>query len=308
MSCQRLQKATHSLLDHNVRRLHATSYTRNIAPENSTSNAKDSKQPATIISDLSREVRVEELLKRPIRSTHQRILYPSDFSTIDPILDHGFQYHKSAEKSSDVQNISSVSQTHLPELPPDTTGQGQAEDETELLAKATGLSAREIKALIQRPLVIRRVVNQTRKGKQASMYTLAVVGNGQGMVGVGEGKHAEQATATRKAVTQAVKNMEYIPRYQNRTIYGEFDYKFHAVQLKLRSRPAGFGIRANHFLYEICRCAGITDISAKVWGSRTGMNVVKAMLEALKSQKLPSTIAKERGRKIVDLEQTYYGR
>lgn len=305
MSCRRLHKLTQSLFERNARNFHSTSYSRNTINENSTAASSDREQPANIISNLSREVRVEELLKRPIRSTHQRILYPSDFSTIDPVLDHGFQNHKSAEVSDSSED---ASYTHLPQLPPDTTGQGQSEDETELLAKATGLSTREIKALIQRPLVIRRVVNQTRKGKQASMYTLAVVGNGQGMIGVGEGKHAEQATATRKAVTQAVKNMEYVHRYQNRTIYGEFDYKFHAVQLRLRSRPAGFGIRANHFLYEICRCAGITDISAKVWGSRTGMNVVKAMLAALKSQKLPSTIAKERGRKIVDLEQTYYGK
>ncbi|CCG83856.1 protein of unknown function [Taphrina deformans PYCC 5710] len=252
---------------------------------------------ATVLN-LSREVRVEELLKRPLRTTHKKILYPTDFTSLDPIFDH---YPEST-------NADQSQHSQLSELPPDTTGEGQGEDETEVLAKATGLTSREIKSLIQRPLVTRRVVNQTRKGKQASMYTLAVVGNGAGMIGYGEGKHAEQATATRKAITQAVKNMEYVPRYQNRTIYGEFDYKFHAVQLKLRSRPAGFGLRANHFIYEICRCAGITDISAKVWGSRTGMNVVKATFEALKAQKLPQTIAKERGRKIVDLEQTYYGR
>ncbi|ORY85745.1 ribosomal protein S5, C-terminal domain-domain-containing protein [Protomyces lactucae-debilis] len=140
------------------------------------------------------------------------------------------------------------------------------------------------------------------------MYCLAVVGNGKGMIGFGEGKHAEQGTATRKAVTQAVKNMEFVHRYQDRTIYGDVDYKFHAVQLRLRSRPAGFGIRANHFIYEICRCAGITDLSAKVWGSRTGMNVVKGVFEALKEQRLPSTIAQARGRRIVDVESAYYSR
>lgn len=256
----------------------------------------ESTLPNTVISGLSREVRTEEIVKRGLRTTHKSMLYPTDFSQLDPVLD----FSPASGRSNDVARI--------PEIPPDTTGEGQSEDETELLAKATGLTTREIRGLIQRPLVTRRVVNQTRKGKQASMYTLAVVGNGQGMIGFGEGKHTEQATATRKAVTQAVKNMEYVERYQDRTIYGEFDFKFHAVQLKLRSRPAGFGLRANHFIYEICRCAGITDISAKVWGSRTGMNVVKAMFEALKAQKLPSTIAKERGRKIVDLEQTYYGR
>lgn len=257
---------------------------------------RDNKSVSTIINNLSRQVRLEELVKRPTRTTTKSILYPADFSSIDPVLDHPAHQIPESEGSA------------LPDLPPDTTGVGQAEDETEMLAKATGLQPREIKALIQRPLVIRRVVNQTRKGKQASMYALAVVGNGQGMIGFGEGKHTEQATATRKAVTQAVKNMEFVNRYQARTIFGEVNHKFHAVQLRLRSRPAGFGIRANHFIHEICRCAGITDISAKVWGSRTGMNVIKAMFAALRSQKLPNTIAKERGKRMVDVEARYYGR
>ena len=235
---------------------------------------------------------MEELLKRPVRTTHKSIQYPDDFSLLDPVLDHPIP--------KEVKT--------LPEFPPDTTGQGQSEDETELLAKATGLTTKEIKSLIQRPLVVRRVVNQTRKGKQASMYSLAIVGNGNGMIGYGEGKHAELAVATRKAITQAVKNMEFVERYQGRTIYGNLSYKFHAVQLRLRARPAGFGLRTNHYIHEICRCAGITDLSAKVWGSRTGMNVIKATFEALKSQKLPSVIAKERGRRVVDVEAKYYGR
>lgn len=251
--------------------------------------------PSSLVNDLSREVRIQDIITRRQRTTRKAINYPDDFSMIDPILD------VSESRSSEGHKV-------LSDIPPDTTGAGQSEDETELLARSTGLSSKEIKALIQRPLVIRRVVNQTRKGKQASIYSLAVVGNGNGMVGFGEGKHAEQATATRKAITQAVKNMEYVHRYQNRTIFGSFDHKFHAVQLKLRSRPPGFGLRANHYIHEICRCAGITDISAKVWGSRTGMNVIKATFEALKAQKLPSTTAKERGRRMVDVEATYYGR
>lgn len=275
------------------RQVHSTS----MLAQGDVGAASTMNEASGVIASLSREVRTEELVNRRLRSTHKSIMYPADFSAIDPILDSAY-----------MGGQSNTTDSQLPDIPPDTTGEGQAEDETELLARATGLTTREIKALIQRPLVTRRVVNQTRKGKQASMYTLAVVGNGNGMIGFGEGKHTEQVTATRKAVTQAVKNMEFVQRYQNRTIYGEFDYKFHAVQLRLRSRPAGFGLRANHFIYEICRCAGITDISAKVWGSRTGMNVVKAMFEALRAQKLPSTIAKERGRKIVDLEQTYYGK
>lgn len=68
----------------------------------------------------------------------------------------------------------------------------------------------------------------------------------------------------------------------------------------------GFGLRANHYVHEICRYVGIKDISAKVRGSRTGMNVVKATFEALKTQVLPQDIARARGKKVVDVIHTYY--
>lgn len=38
------------------------------------------------------------------------------------------------------------------------------------------------------------------------------------------------------------------------------------------------------------------------------MNVVKATLEALKTQVLPEDIARARGKKVVDVMQTYYSK
>jgi ribosomal protein S5 len=50
------------------------------------------------------------------------------------------------------------------------------------------------------------------------------------------------------------------------------------------------------------------DISAKVWGSRNPMNVIKATFEALgQKQKLPEDIARGRGKRVVDVQHTYYG-
>jgi small subunit ribosomal protein S5 len=37
------------------------------------------------------------------------------------------------------------------------------------------------------------------------------------------------------------------------------------------------------------------------------MNVIKTFMQALKSQKLPETIARGRGRKLVDARKVYYG-
>lgn len=52
------------------------------------------------------------------------------------------------------------------------------------------------------------------------------------------------------------------------------------------AKPPGFGIRCMHLILEICRCAGIHDLAARVGRSRNPINTVKATFEALTSQKL----------------------
>ncbi|CAO3638635.1 unnamed protein product [Cunninghamella blakesleeana] len=169
------------------------------------------------------------------------------------------------------------------------------------------LTPAEQSRLIKKALVIKRVVNMNGKGKQPSMYALVVVGNGNGLAGYGEGKDEEASRAVRKATNRAIKNLRYFDRYDDRTVAMDIEHKFHATKLYLRSRPPGFGCRANHYIHEICRCIGIQDLSGKVRGSRTPMNVIKATFEALSSQRLPEDIAKMRGKKLVDVQRTYYG-
>lgn len=69
---------------------------------------------------------------------------------------------------------------------------------------------------------------------------------------------------------------------------------------------AGFGLRCHHIIFELCRAAGIHDLSARVGRSRNPMNTVKAFFEAINSQRLPEDIARARGRKMVDLRKVYY--
>ena len=161
--------------------------------------------------------------------------------------------------------------------------------------------------LITRTLAFKHVSNQTANGKIQSTYVLSVAGDGEGLVGMGEGKHVDGTLARQKSVAAAIKNMMPIVRYERRTIYGDVSTRFHGVQLDMRARPPGFGVRANHHLFEVCRCAGIKDLSAKIWGSRNGMNVVKAFFKALHMQKIPDVIALERGRNIVDVRKSYFG-
>ena len=69
----------------------------------------------------------------------------------------------------------------------------------------------------------------------------------------------------------------------------------------------GFGIRCQAYIFEMCRCAGIQDLAARVTRSRNPMNTVKATFEALQSQRIPDAVARARGKKLVDVRKVYYG-
>ncbi|KAK7513650.1 mitochondrial 37S ribosomal protein uS5m [Phyllosticta citriasiana] len=171
---------------------------------------------------------------------------------------------------------------------------------------ATGLSDAEVRRLRVKVLLSRRVVNQTRLGKIASMYYLTICGNGDGLLGIGEGKSTEPMDGRRQSILAAVKSMKPIQRYENRTIYGNIEGKVGAVELQLMTRPPGFGLRCQPLIFEMARAAGIHDLAARVGRSRNKMNTIKAAYEALLGQKLPEDIARARGRKMVDVRKVYY--
>ena len=191
----------------------------------------------------------------------------------------------------------------------------------ERLKLQTGVDAEQLRTLTQKILVSHGVTNQTRMGKVHSQYYLAVAGDGNGMLGIGEGKGTEGAAAALKARINAIRNMRPIPRYEERTIFGEVEGKVGASIVKLSARPpgkplppsslitlttTGFGNRCQFLIFEMARAAGIKDLSARCLRSRNKMNVVKAAYAALMAQKLPEDVARARGRKMVDVRKVYY--
>ncbi|KIW82205.1 hypothetical protein Z517_05232 [Fonsecaea pedrosoi CBS 271.37] len=174
------------------------------------------------------------------------------------------------------------------------------------LMQMTGYSEKQIAQLRVKTLIFHSVTNQTRLGKIRKMYCLSIAGNGQGLIGIGEGKSQESSAALVQSQYRAIRNMVPILRYENRTIYGDLKAKVSATELELYARPPGFGLRCQQYIWEICRCAGIHDLSARVTRSRNPMNTVKAAVQALLSQKHPEDIARARGKKLVDVRKVYY--
>ncbi|KAF9981546.1 28S ribosomal protein S5, mitochondrial [Modicella reniformis] len=226
-----------------------------------------------------------------------------NLAEIHPLLDH---YPRLGDQDG---NLNLVTAKNWPSNPPlDEMLKGQAEDDVDESSLPHGLTKDDLRKFIRRALVIKRTSNMTTAGKIPTMYALVVAGNGRGIAGYGEAKDEEPARAVRKATNRAMRNLTVFDRYDDRTIYHDIDHKFHATKIQFRSRPPGFGNRCNHYIHEICSCIGILDISAKVWGSRNPMNVIKATFEAFtQKQKLPDDIARARGKRVVDVQHTYYG-
>ncbi|KAG8744713.1 28S ribosomal protein S5, mitochondrial [Ceratobasidium sp. 414] len=128
----------------------------------------------------------------------------------------------------------------------------------------------EVSRLHRFPLITKRVVQMTGKGKQPSFYSLVVVGNGRGMVGYGEGKDINVPRSIDKAFVAAVKSMDRVDRFENRTLWGQLEGKFGATRIVMRARPSGHGLACNPYIHQVCKAAGIADVSAKVHGSRNG--------------------------------------
>lgn len=70
---------------------------------------------------------------------------------------------------------------------------------------------------------------------------------------------------------------------------------------------AGFGVRCHSLIFEMCRCAGISDLAARVTRSRNPMNTIKATMQALLNQRIPDEVARGLGKKLVDVRKVYYG-
>lgn len=174
------------------------------------------------------------------------------------------------------------------------------------LVEATGLTAPQIMQTHTRPIIRKSVVNQTRNGKIRSLVVITIAGNKDGLIGMGSGKSTVGNTSHRRATMRAVKAMRPVERYEDRTVYGTIRGKYGATIVELRPRPPGFGVRANYYVHEVCVLAGLKDVSGQVFGSKNGMNIVKAVLEALKTQKVPSMIAKERGKHVIDVRERFF--
>lgn len=115
----------------------------------------------------------------------------------------------------------------------------EVSDSVKRLMALTGYDASHIDRIQTKVLVCHSVVNQTRLGKIQKTYVLAIAGNKNGLLGIGEGKSEEMDAARAQAEYRAIRNMQPVPRYERRTIYGDVKAKVAGTELVLMNRPPG---------------------------------------------------------------------
>lgn len=148
---------------------------------------------------------------------------------------------------------------------------------------------------IERVVTINRVSKVVKGGRRFSFTALVVVGDGNGMVGVGYGKAKEVPAAISKGVEEAKKNFFRVPRIEGRTIPHRVQGEAAAGVVMLRPATAGTGIIAGGPVRAVLEAAGIHDVLSKSLGSSNQINIVHAAIEALRQLEEPAAVAARRG-------------
>ncbi len=147
--------------------------------------------------------------------------------------------------------------------------------------------ADRVKDVDQKILDIRRVTRVVAGGRRMSFAVSMIIGDKNGVVGLGTGKGNDTALAIAKAIKHAKKNAIKIKRTEKNSIPHSINAKYCSSKVMLFPNP-GKGLVVGAALRDIMIIAGMKDVSGKVIsGSKNKLNTARACMQALGSISTP---------------------
>ncbi|MCL2339670.1 MAG: 30S ribosomal protein S5 [Actinomycetia bacterium] len=148
--------------------------------------------------------------------------------------------------------------------------------------------------LQEKVVFINRVSKVVKGGRRFSLAALVVVGDGEGHVGVGQGKSSEVPTAIKKGVEDAKKNLFEVPLTPEGTLPHEVLGTYGAGKVLLKPATPGTGVVAGGPVRALMELAGVKNVLSKSLGTNNAMNTVKAAAAGLQALSSPTDVARRR--------------
>ena len=154
---------------------------------------------------------------------------------------------------------------------------------------------------LQEKVVSINSVSKTVKGGRIKKFSaLVVVGDGNGIVGMGIGKASEVPEAIRKGIEDAKKNLIKVS-LKGTTIPHETIGAFGAGRVLMKPAAQGTGVIAGGPVRAVIEAVGIKDIRTKALRSNNPCNVVRATLQGLASLRTAEEVAAIRGKSVNEI-------
>lgn len=154
--------------------------------------------------------------------------------------------------------------------------------------------------LFDRMIYLNRVAKVVKGGRRFSFSALVVVGDHEGIVGIGLGKAKEVPEAIRKGIEQAKRQLVRIPLVEGTTPHEVMGH-FGAGLVVLKPAAPGTGVIAGGPVRAVVESVGIRDILTKCVGTNNPHNVVRATMNGLMQLRHPEEIAARRGKTLDEI-------
>ena len=145
----------------------------------------------------------------------------------------------------------------------------------------------------KRRVPVRSTVRMHKSGRRRTLHAMAIVGNKNGLIGIGLARGKDARSVIEKAIRRAKLNIFPIRRgcgswecgcRGHHSIPFKTRGKAGSVRVELLPAPKGVGLVVADEIKKVMRLAGISDVWSKTFGdTRTRLNFVRATIDAFKN-------------------------